>query len=68
MLSWMYLLKTYPMSKVVPFNLLTPVFGCIINTIILNERIGMSTILGGAIIIIALIIIEFKRNYATKKP
>ncbi|MCT4635648.1 MAG: EamA family transporter [Rickettsiales bacterium] len=68
MLSWMYLLRTYSMSKVVPFNLLTPVFGCIINTMVLNERIGMSTILGGVVIITGLVIIEFKKDYAAKKP
>lgn len=67
MLAWMYLLKTYPMGRVVPFGLLTPVFGCIINTVILNEKIGINTILGGAVIIAGLIIIEFKRNYATEK-
>lgn len=67
MLTWMYLLKTYPMGKVVPFCLLTPVFGCIINTVVLDEKIGMNTILGGAVIIAGLVIIEFKKSHATKK-
>lgn len=67
MLSWMYLLKTYSIGKVAPFCLLTPVFGCIINTVVLDEKIGMNTILGGLVIIAGLVIIEFKKNYATKK-
>ena len=66
-LIWMYLLNKYPMNKVTPFILLVPVFGCIITSIILNENIEVSTLGGGALIIIGLAIIEWKRSYDKKK-
>ena len=64
---WFYLLNKYPLGKIVPFTLLSPVFGCIIVAIFLKEHIEMSTILGGALVILGLTIIELK-NYAIKKP
>lgn len=66
-LIWLYLLKIYPMGKVVLFTLLSPVFGCIIVALTLNENIRIHSLLGGAIIITGLIIIEFRRHYAKKE-
>ncbi len=64
---WMYLLNKYPMSKVVPFTLLSPVFGCLITIIALNEKIEDSILWGGSLVMVGLIIIELNKNYAEKK-
>ncbi len=59
--SWLYLLRKYPLSKLMPFTLLTPVFGCIITSITLSEKIENIHLLGGAIVMLGLFIIEFNR-------
>lgn len=56
--SWIYLLSKYPLSKIMPFTLLTPVFGCFITTIAFNELIELRLLLGGAVVMIGLILIE----------
>ena len=46
---WFYLLRKYPLSKVTPFALLIPVFGCIITAIVLDEEFDLTTIFGGVV-------------------
>ena len=57
-LLWVYLLRKYPLSKIIPFTLLTPVFGCLITTIAFNEVIESNLLLGGMIVMCGLIIVE----------
>ena len=60
---WFYLLKKHPLSKIVPFILLVPVFGCLTTSLVLRESIEPAVLCGGIIVIIGLTIIELK-NYA----
>ena len=64
---WMYLLNKYPLGKVVPFTLLSPLFGCIISVITLGEKIKNNVLWGGALVMLGLILIELNKNYAQKK-
>jgi len=64
---WFYLLKKYPISKVAPFTLLSPVFGCVITALVFNEIIENSTILGGIIVILGLTFIVTGKNNAANK-
>ena len=59
---WFYLLNKYPMSKVVPFTLLSPIFGCIITKTVLNEHISLSVLVGGLLVMTGLALIQLKRG------
>lgn len=65
--SWFFLLNKYSLNKVVPFTLLSPLFGCIISCIILKEHIKINIILGGFLVILGLSIIQLKKIYDPKK-
>jgi O-acetylserine/cysteine efflux transporter len=60
-LGWIYLLRKYSLIKLMPFSLLTPIFGCIITAIVFDENIELSTLLGGLMIMIGIAIIEMKK-------
>jgi O-acetylserine/cysteine efflux transporter len=59
--SWIYLLRKYSLIKLMPFSLLTPIFGCIITAIVFDENIELSTLLGGLMIMVGIAIIEMKK-------
>lgn len=48
---WIYLLQTYPIHKVMPFNLLVPFFGVSLSIIILGDIPSWHVFLGGALIL-----------------
>ena len=48
---WIYLLQTYPVHKVMPFNLLVPFFGVSLSMLILGDIPSWHIFLGGAIIL-----------------
>ena len=64
---WFYLLNKYPLSKVIPFTLLSPVIGCISSHFFLEEKIDLPLITGGVIIILGIFIIEYERFRDKKK-
>lgn len=65
---WFYLLNKYAMSKIVPFILLMPVFGCLISSFAFDNQIDNKVIFGGSLVILGLAIIELRiKNYAQKK-
>lgn len=64
---WFYLLNKYPLNKVIPFTLLSPVIGCISSYIFLEEKIDPIMIIGGAVLILGIIIIEYERDYGKQK-
>lgn len=61
---WIKLLNKYPMNKVTPFMLLVPVFGCISTYTMLDEKLTQDIILGGFLIMIGLVMIEWKKKNA----
>ncbi|MCE3232233.1 MAG: hypothetical protein K0R98_490 [Rickettsiaceae bacterium] len=58
--AWYYLLKIYPVSLVVPYSLLTPVFGMIAGLLMLKEQITWQLIVGGIFTIIGVAIVVIK--------
>jgi O-acetylserine/cysteine efflux transporter len=51
---WFYLLGKYPVHKVVPFSLLTPIFAVIAGNVVLGEHVAIHTLLGCAITMLGL--------------
>lgn len=60
----MYLMKTEPMHKVAPFNLLTPVFGCLFSVLLLGEQLSASILIGGLFILVGLTTSQFGQRIA----
>jgi O-acetylserine/cysteine efflux transporter len=59
---WFYLLNKYPLGKVIPFTLLSPIFGCMLTILIFNEKIDLKIIPSAILIIIGITIIELKND------
>ncbi len=66
--SWYYLLQKHPVSQVVPYSLLTPIFGMVAGVIFLHEVLtwhiiigALFTIAGVATIVTTRKIIVFKK-------
>jgi O-acetylserine/cysteine efflux transporter len=59
---WFYLLSKYPLGKIVPFTLLSPIFGCLMGVLIFNEKLNLNTILSAILIIIGITLIELKND------
>ncbi len=62
----MYLMRTEEVSKVVPYNMLVPVTGCLFSSLLLGEQIGISLLLGGCWILLGLVVAQIApRFFAT---
>jgi O-acetylserine/cysteine efflux transporter len=59
---WIKLLKKYPISKISPFLLLVPVFGCLTSSIIGQEQLTFDVIFGGGLIMLGLVLIEKQKR------
>lgn len=57
---WSILLAKYPTSKVAPLSLLVPVTGLITAQIVLREQLSIMQWLGGIVIILGLVISNFR--------
>lgn len=62
----MYLMRTENVAKVVPFNMLTPVFGCFFSYLILGEQITMTMVTGGTFILCGLVVSQFGSCVASR--
>ena len=60
--AWIYLLQTYPVHKVLPFNLLVPFFGFSLSILVLKEIPCWHIILGGVITLLGIAITQIKRS------
>lgn len=61
-----YLLEKYEPSRIVPFTMLTPIFGALASTIILKEKLTQECFIAATFIIIGLFINQFAKR--TSKP
>lgn len=57
---WSILLSKYPTSKVAPLSLLVPITGLITAQIVLREQLSIMQWLGGIVIILGLVISNFR--------
>lgn len=62
---WIKLLKKHPISKISPFLLLIPVFGCLTSSIFGKEQLTFDIIFGGGLIMLGLVLIEKNRKIKT---
>ncbi len=65
--GWLYLLKRYKLNKVIPFVLLSPIFGCLSSSIIFQEKISLNLIIGGFMVVCGIYLIESRGKHAEKK-
>jgi O-acetylserine/cysteine efflux transporter len=63
---WYYLLKIYPVNRVVPYSLLTPVFGIISGVAMLGEKMTWQVAVGGLLTIVGVAIVVIKRPKIAK--
>ena len=59
---WYFILKRYPVNKVMPIHLLLPVSGIITAIVLLKERPSIEVFVGGAIIILGVGLILISRE------
>jgi O-acetylserine/cysteine efflux transporter len=64
---WYYLLRIYPVNKVVPYSLLIPVFGMLSGILMLNEDITWQVIVGGILTIIGVSIVVIRAPKSAKE-
>jgi O-acetylserine/cysteine efflux transporter len=58
---WYYLLKKYPVSHVVPYSLLVPVFGMLSGVLMLDEELTWQIMVGGVLTVIGVSIVVIKK-------
>lgn len=58
---WYWLLARLPVTQVVPFNLLSPVFGIAFGQVFFAEELTLRTVAGGVITILGVAIIVLRR-------
>jgi O-acetylserine/cysteine efflux transporter len=59
---WGRLLKTYSANQIVPFNLLTPVFGMLVSYLLLGERVSLKVFIAFIIIISGLLFVLLEKK------
>ncbi len=68
----MHLMQTEEIAKVVPFNMLIPIFGTLTAFLFLNEPLTLTTIIGGSWILLGIITTQFAKplweNLRNKAP
>lgn len=65
--AWGFLLKKYPAAVVAPFSLLVPVFAISFAYLAVNETLATTSIYGCLLVIIGLIINQWKSGYLRLK-
>ena len=57
-----YLYKFYPVSKVLPFYSLFPIFGIVLTILMFNELLSMYEIIGGILVMGSAYLIHKENN------
>ena len=57
---WYRLIARYPLNRVVPFNLMVPVVGVGAGVILLGEPLGWHRVVGGALTVLGVAVIQFR--------
>ncbi len=66
--TWYYLLQKYPISVLTPYGLLAPVFGVGFGVILYDEPLTWKFMLGGAITLAGVLIINLRNAEKQPKP
>ncbi|TXH34347.1 MAG: EamA family transporter [Rhodospirillaceae bacterium] len=65
---WYGMMRRYPMSLVMPFTLMEPVFGAATAVVLLGEPVGWRLVVGTAITLAGLAILVLRRPQAVAQP
>ncbi len=65
---WYAMMRRHPMSQVMPFTLMEPVFGAATAIVLLNEPLGWRLVAGTAVTLTGLAIIVLRRPQAVAQP
>ncbi len=65
---WYYLLRKHPVSHIVPFSLLVPVFGISATTSLLGDSLSTEHVLGGILTVLGVSIIILRRPRSLHTP
>jgi len=65
---WFAMMRRYPVSQVMPFTLLEPVFGALTAVLLLNEPYDWQMVLGALVTVSGLAIIVIRRPQAVEQP
>lgn len=66
-LLWNNIMKYHPVGKVSIFNFLIPVFGVMLSGLFLNEKVGLSVIVGLVLVALGIIIVNSVKSIAVTK-
>jgi O-acetylserine/cysteine efflux transporter len=65
---WFAMMRRYPVSQVMPFTLLEPVFGALTAVLLLNEAWDWQMVLGALVTVSGLAIIVIRRPQSVEQP
>jgi O-acetylserine/cysteine efflux transporter len=65
---WFAIMRRYPVSQVMPFTLLEPVFGALTAVLLLNEAYDWQMVLGALVTVSGLAIIVIRRPQSVEQP
>jgi O-acetylserine/cysteine efflux transporter len=65
---WFAMMRRYPVSQVMPFTLLEPVFGALTAVLLLNESWDWQMVLGALVTVSGLAIIVIRRPQSVEQP
>jgi O-acetylserine/cysteine efflux transporter len=65
---WFAMMRRYPVSQVMPFTLLEPVFGALTAVLLLNEPWDWQMVLGALVTVSGLAIIVIRRPQSVEQP
>lgn len=60
--GWYYLISRYPVTKVSPLTLLSPIFGVMFGVTLLNDQLTARMLVGGAITLIGVFIVVMRER------
>ena len=65
---WGKLIHKYSPNVVAPFSLLVPIFGILFSFISFNEKLGLSRIIGGSLVMLGIVIVVWQKPKANHNP
>jgi O-acetylserine/cysteine efflux transporter len=65
---WYGMIRRYPISQVMPFTLLEPVFGVVTAVVLLGERWDWQMVLGALVTVAGLAVIIIRRPQSVEQP
>jgi O-acetylserine/cysteine efflux transporter len=65
---WFAMMRRYPVTQVMPFTLLEPVFGALTAVLLLNEPYDWQMVLGALVTVSGLAIIVMRRPQSVEQP